>query len=329
MKRWATCVVCLILFHSFAYASNTITETYDPAKAARVKVLKKAPEYSPETLTAAQIDSLQAALTKDRQQTQEWLKSAPTSYLAAVSRKDFPQTPVLSVGSDPGADVRINDPTVMPRHLRIVVVGDSFRVECIDPAARFTIKTDTLRNAVIAPGAIGIGRFMLRLSHQHYPAIIVFNPDSPRYAEFKGMKWFPPDFKYRFVLPMVPNPVPDTLIIQSTHSEPRKAYRAGWFVFKIGGKKCVLEATRLLEPGVGEKDVSVFFRDETTGKETYGVGRYVDPQRLDDGRYVLDFNEAYSPACAYSTQYNCPVPSKDNRLKVDVRAGEMDAHYLH
>jgi len=329
MKRWASCVVCLLLLHSLAFASNTITETYDPAKAARKKVLKRAHEASPETLTPVEADSVQAAITKDREQTQEWLKSAPTSYLAAVSRKDFPTTPVLSVGSDAGSDVRINDPTVKPRHMRVVVLGDSFRVECLDPAARFVYKKDTLRTAVIAPGAIGIGRFMLRLSHQHYPAIIVFDPDSPRFAEYKGMKWFPIDFKYRFVLPMVPNPEPDTLIIQSTHSSPRRAYRAGWFVFEIGGKKCVLDAMRLLEPGVGEKDVSVFFRDETSGKQTYGVGRYVDPEPLADGRYVLDFNTAYSPACAYSTQFNCPVPGKENRLKEEVRAGEMDAHYLH
>jgi hypothetical protein len=329
MKRWAFCVVCLLLLHSLAWASNSITETYDPAKAARKKTLKKATEYSPVTLTPAEHDSLQAALQKDREQTQEWLKSAPTSYLAAVSRKDFPQTPLLIVGSDPGADVRINDPTVMPRHLRVVVVGDSFRVEALDPKARFVFKGDTLRSAVIPPVAIGVGRFMIRLSHQRYPAIIVFDPDSPRFAEFKGMKWYPADYKYRFVLPMVPNPEPDTLIIQSTHSQARKAYRAGWFVFKIGGDKCVLDAMRLLEPGVGEKDISVFFRDETTGKDTYSVGRYVDPELLPDGRYVLDFNMAYSPACAYSIQYNCPVPTKENRLKVAVHAGEMDAHYLH
>jgi uncharacterized protein (DUF1684 family) len=90
-----------------------------------------------------------------------------------------------------------------------------------------------------------------------------------------------------------------------------------------------LEAHRLLEPGVDERSVSVFFRDATTGKETYAVGRYVDPERLPNGDWLVDFNNAYNPACATSPYYNCPIPSKANTLKVAIRAGEMDSHYAH
>jgi hypothetical protein len=104
--------------------------------------------------------------------------------------------------------------------------------------------------------------------------------------------------------------------------------RVGWFDFQAGRAKCRLEATRLLEPGVGEHDLAVFFRDATTGRESYGVGRYVDPVALPDGRYVLDFNVAYNPACAYSEHYNCPIPPRANQLSVAIRAGEKDSHYL-
>ena len=45
------------------------------------------------------------------------------------------------------------------------------------------------------------------------------------------------------------------------------------------------------------------------------------------GHYLLDFNTAYNPACAFSEHYNCPIPPKANDLKVAMRAGEMDAHY--
>ena len=97
----------------------------------------------------------------------------------------------------------------------------------------------------------------------------------------------------------------------------------------VGATTCRLEATRLLEPGVGEKDFAVFFRDATTGKETYSVGRYIDPVALPDGRYVIDFNVAYNPACAYSEHYNCPIPPRGNRLPMAIHAGEKDSHYLH
>jgi len=83
------------------------------------------------------------------------------------------------------------------------------------------------------------------------------------------------------------------------------------------------------EPDVDERSVSIFFTDATTGKETYGVGRYVDPERLTNGDWLVDFNTAYNPACATSPYYNCPIPSKANALRIAIRAGEKDSHYAH
>jgi uncharacterized protein (DUF1684 family) len=160
------------------------------------------------------------------------------------------------------------------------------------------------------------------------PAIIVFDPQSPRLKSYKGVEYFPVDLSWRYVLPLTVNPRADTVVIASTLGYQRRAVRAGWFDFMAGGTRCRLEASRLLEPGVGENDVAVFFRDSTTGNESYPVGRYLDPVPLGDGRYVLDFNMAYNPACAYSDHYNCPIPPRQNRLTVAVKAGEKDAHYI-
>src|SRR5262249_55544880 len=148
-------------------------------------------------------------------------------------------------------------------HLRVTVVGDSFHVEAVDSAARFGAKDTTLREATVGPSAITVSRFTLRLSHQRFPAIIVFDPNSSRYAEYKGLHWFAPDFHYRYVLALTPNPHPDTLIIMSTRGNQRRALRVGWFDFRVAGQACRLEATRLLEPGVGENDFGIFFRDAT------------------------------------------------------------------
>jgi len=65
------------------------------------------------------------------------------------------------------------------------------------------------------------------------------------------------------------------------------------------------------------------------GKESYKVGRYLEPVKRSDGFYTLDFNMCYNPACAYSEHYNCPIPPKENHLTVAIAAGEMDAHYMH
>lgn len=280
-------------------------------------------------LSAAEADTLMKSYAKDRSDTQEWLKTSPTSYLATTQRQDFGDGTSLTVGSAPGNDVRIEDPGVKPRHLRVTVVGDSFRVETLDRAARFQVKDSAMTAAILAPTSIKVARFTLRLSHQRFPAIIVFDPQSPRFTLYKGVQYFPPDLAYHIVAKLTPHPHSDTTIILSTRGSRRRAVRVGWFDFKVKGAPCRLEANRLLEPGVGEKDVSLFFTDATTGKESYSVGRYLDPELLPDGRYVLDFNKCYNPACAYSEHYNCPIPPAENRLKVAVAAGEMDGHYMH
>lgn len=282
----------------------------------------------PVRLDAVAADTLRTAIEKDRKDTKEWLEGKPTSYLATILRRDFEERTTMVVGSAPDADVRIADPEIKPRHLRVTVVGDSFRVESLDEGATFKVGDQVAGQATLGPRSIGIGRYTLRLSHQRFPALIVFDPQSPRYKEYKGIPYFPVDFAYRFVLPLTPNPKADTVIILSTRGNQRRAIRAGWFDFKLGGKACRLEATRLLEPGVGERDLGLFFRDKTSGKESYGLGRYVDLEPKDDGTYVLDFNVAYSPACAYSEHYNCPIPPKSNQLAVAVKAGEMNPHYL-
>ncbi|HKQ58683.1 MAG TPA: DUF1684 domain-containing protein [Candidatus Eisenbacteria bacterium] len=281
----------------------------------------------PATLQRSEADSIRRAIEKDREETRTWLKTAPNSYLATVQRVEFLFKTTLTVGRG-GGDVRLEDPAIRPTHLTVTVLGDSFKVQAIDDSASFKVKGAEVREAVVGPSAIEVGRYTLRLSHQRYPAIIVFDPQSPRYQAYKGIEYYPVDLKWRYVLPLTPNARADTMVIASTRGYQRRAVLAGWFDFMAGGTKCRLEAHRLLEPGVGESDIAVFFRDATTGKDTYSVGRYIDPVRLPGGEFVLDFNTAYNPACAYSEHYNCPIPPRRNRLAMEVRAGEKDSHYL-
>jgi len=280
-------------------------------------------------LTAAARDSLTKAIEQDRQDTQKWLKESPTSYLAAVRRIDFESHPALTLGSALGNDVRVRDTSLAAHHLRVSVTGDSFHVQAMDPAAFFLAGKDSLRSATLPASSITVGRFVLRLSHQRFPALILFDPASPRFREFKGLSYYPVNLSYRYAVRLTPNPKPDTTIILSTRGNQRRAFRAGWFDFVVDGRKNRLEVTRLLEPGVGEKDYSVFFRDLTSGKETYGMGRYVDVEAMPDGDFLLDFNRAYNPACAISEYYNCPIPPRENTLTVAIRAGEKDSHYHH
>ena len=72
------------------------------------------------------------------------------------------------------------------------------------------------------------------------------------------------------------------------------------------------------------------FADATSGRETYGAGRYLlDTVKGADlggdalaGRLVLDLNFAYNPSCAYSPAWTCPLAPAGNTLAVALPGGE-------
>ena len=73
-----------------------------------------------------------------------------------------------------------------------------------------------------------------------------------------------------------------------------------------------------------DDDGSLFFvfGDRTNGDTTYGAGRFLSAAPAQDGRVVLDFNQAIDPPCAFTPFATCPVPPKGNRLPIRVEAGE-------
>jgi hypothetical protein len=72
------------------------------------------------------------------------------------------------------------------------------------------------------------------------------------------------------------------------------------------------------------------FTDATNGNETYGGGRYISLSIPDSSNITIDFNKAYNPYCAYNNRYSCPIPPKENDLKIKIRAGvKLDKHNDH
>jgi uncharacterized protein (DUF1684 family) len=101
----------------------------------------------------------------------------------------------------------------------------------------------------------------------------------------------------------------------------RKMQRVGVLDFTLQGTQMSLES--FVEAGT-QQITSLFvpFADLTTGMDTYAAGRYLDLKPTATGFYVIDFNRAYNPTCAYNPTWECPYPPAANRLKVAVRAGE-------
>lgn len=141
-------------------------------------------------------------------------------------------------------------------------------------------------------------------------------------AKFKRLNYYPPDPKYRFELEIHEHKEKEIIKVKDTKGNDREFLRWGEFRFKIGTEDCVLQAYKSSQM---DERLFIPFRDATSGKETYGAGCYLDLEIEKDyveGKWVLDFNKAYNPWCAYSKDYACPFVPPKNWLKIEVRAGE-------
>jgi len=167
------------------------------------------------------------------------------------------------------------------------------------------------------------------MEREQKDTFFLIHPQSPipfdEREEFKGLDYYPPDPDYRFELKLNEYPEKKKIKMSYTRGEEQEFIRWGEFQFKIGGQEQVLQAYK----GSPEKErLFVPFRDATSGKETYGAGRYLDLEaerhRTAEGKWVLDFNKAYNPWCAYSETYTCPFVPPDNWLEVPMCAGEKN-----
>jgi uncharacterized protein (DUF1684 family) len=95
----------------------------------------------------------------------------------------------------------------------------------------------------------------------------------------------------------------------------------GAIVFELQGKELRLDP--VLE-APGDSSLFVIFKDETSGVETYGAGRFLYTDLPRDSRVTIDFNKAYNPPCAFTAFATCPLPPRQNELPVAVRAGEKN-----
>jgi hypothetical protein len=78
------------------------------------------------------------------------------------------------------------------------------------------------------------------------------------------------------------------------------------------------------------KSYFVIFADLTSGKETYGAGRFLSVDKPDStGKIFIDFNKAYNPPCAFTKYATCPLPPKQNHLKLEISAGEKNFGEAH
>lgn len=156
---------------------------------------------------------------------------------------------------------------------------------------------------------------------QYNPSSSPFLMDST--IKYEPLKFFEPNAEFIFKSKLYRIDNPDSVEIFGTKGTSRKYLRYGYFNLNYKGKDYKLFLYNLTTPD-GMKIYNIWFKDGTTGKETYENGRYLKFEKNldDDFEYTIDFNKAINPLCAYSDLFNCPIPTEQDSLPFEIKAGE-------
>nr|WP_299417876.1 DUF1684 domain-containing protein [uncultured Emticicia sp.] len=135
--------------------------------------------------------------------------------------------------------------------------------------------------------------------------------------DFSGIKYFEADKNFIVDADFKAESAGQGIILM-TDSTQTEIKKAGTATFSVDGKTFIVnvfdEGEHFLFP----------FRDLTSGKETYGGGRFINipKENLKDDKLEIDFNNAHNFYCAYNESFICPIPPKENFINAEIKAGE-------
>lgn len=231
-----------------------------------------------------------------------------------------------TVGSDPHSDVALPATKAPPRAGTFTLKSDRVHLEVVEdveilhnenPVSSLDLAVDSSGSPTILDlGDLQFyviersGRYGLRVRDRNHPARF----------DFPGIEIFPIDPRWRITGHLETYDPPRTIPIPNVLGQVSNQDSPGTAVFDIAGQSYRLEA--LQGP---DGSLYLIFGDQTSGRETYGGGRflYSEPVR-EDGSVILDFNKAHNPPCAFTDYATCPLPPRQNKLLVRIEAGEKN-----
>jgi uncharacterized protein len=151
-------------------------------------------------------------------------------------------------------------------------------------------------------------------------ALRVWDSQSEAIEEFDRIDAFPYNPSWIVTGTFTPNPEGTTLGFSHIKDEgaPRELPVPGDIAVTMEGQEYRIAAFK------DGRRLQLVFADATTGDDTYGVGRFLFLAPNPDGTITLDFNYAVLPPCAFSYNFNCPMPPKQNRFPFRIEAGEKN-----
>ncbi len=175
----------------------------------------------------------------------------------------------------------------------------------------------------------------LKKHRQEYKEAFLKEERSPVKAEdMQYFDFFELDSTFRVKCIFTKTNSPSTFTIPTVDGQRKEYFKYGILSFEIKGEKILLnvyQSLALMRIPKYKNYLFIPFKDVTSGKETYGGGRYLDIETTDiqTDVVILDFNKAYNPYCAFGDGFSCPIPPKENHLKTRIEAGEKNFKKPH
>jgi uncharacterized protein (DUF1684 family) len=260
------------------------------------------------------------------QQVQAWRDKHEADYrrdFVTIAGLHFLDPGTHSIGSAPGNDIVLE--AAVPGTIGRLTVGEDRVQFDASPGITLIQKDQPVPPSVVLKESgkspsdpIAVGRVSLAI---HVTggrlALRVRDPDGAPARAFAGFVWFPIDPANRVVGRFIRDATPKKLSVMNTFNGVDTYETEGVVEFELQG-----QTLRLRPFTTRPKRFYIVFRDASSGLETYEAARFLYADLQDDGRVVLDFNEAYNPPCAFNVYTTCPIPLKENVLPVKVLAGE-------
>ena len=232
------------------------------------------------------------------------------------------------VGSDPEAEVFLEAPGI-GQHIGTITLNQGQATLQVAANAEIKLTGEVINHQKIlltdaddgGPDLLQIGRLSAYVIQRgDRLAVRVKDPEAPTRVDFSGIENFPlnPGFKVEARLEAYPEPR-DVIIPTAVGTEDHMLC-PGILHFTIDGRE--LE----LQPWINrpeDSDLFIVFTDGTSGRLTYGAGRFLSAELRADGTATLDFNRSTTPPCGFTPFATCPLAPPENALPVDISAGEQ------
>ena len=246
--------------------------------------------------------------------------TAPTGWLSLVGLH-WIKPGLNSIGNGPGVDIDLGRGPDKLGELRWEGERLYFRPngEVVTVNGQSVLGTDLIPDYKGTPTVVEFGTAQFYVVKRgERLGLRVKDSESPVRTQFAGIDYFPIDQKWQVEARWEAHEPDRTIEIATILGDLEQIPNPGRAVFTIDGQEYSLEA---LEEE-GEEQLFFIVFDATSGKQTYGSGRFFYADRPVDGRLTLDFGKAYNPPCAFTEFSTCQLPPAENRLRLAIEAGE-------